>query len=221
MFSRIDDYLDKLWDILYPKRCVRCASSGSWVCASCLASCVRVDSLTIGAVPNLTATYAVYAYTDTIRELVHEFKYRGVFSIGKWMAQQIAPLVSQDSYSVIVPVPMHRKRRRYRGYNQSEVIGRYLSNFTSIPMRGVLSRTRITSPQYMLNGEERWRNVQGAFVANVKLSGDLVLLVDDVLTTGATLSECAKVLLESGAKDVHGAVFARALLESSSADITR
>ncbi len=220
MFSRIDDYLEKLWDILYPKRCVRCASSGGWVCASCLGRCIRVDSLTIGTVPHLTATYAVYAYTDTIRELVHEFKYRGVFSIGKWMAQQIAPLVSQDSYSAIVPVPMHPKRRRYRGYNQSEVIGRYLSSFTGIPMKSVLSRARVTNPQYMLNGEERWRNVRDAFVANVSLSGDLVLLVDDVLTTGATLSECAKVLLRAGARDVHGVVFACALLESSSADIT-
>jgi ComF family protein len=111
---------------------------------------------------------------------------------------------------VIVPVPLHKIRLDERGYNQSELLARELSYRLNIFMSKALRRVRNTTTQTALHKEERIENVKGAFKVTYKdtIVGKNVLLVDDVLTTGATLDECAKVLKENGAKDVYVATIA-------------
>jgi len=107
---------------------------------------------------------------------------------------------------LIIPIPLHRLRKIDRGYNQSYYIAKGLSKYFNIPLSGkILFRSKFTKSQTTLNLKEREENISGAF--NLKkhktVSGKNILLVDDVITTGATTNECAKVLLEAGANNVY------------------
>jgi predicted amidophosphoribosyltransferase len=113
-------------------------------------------------------------------------------------------------FDVICHVPLHKGRRRSRGYDQAQVLAQCLSERLHIPSAAALTRVRRTQPQTRLNAARRIDNIRGAFAATDKVHGR-VLLVDDVLTTGATASECADVLVKAGADSVFVLTFARAL----------
>ena len=110
-------------------------------------------------------------------------------------------------FDYIIPVPLYPSRKRERGYNQSRILAEEVSKTISVPLaEKVLIRKKKTKDQTHLSPEERERNVKGAFVvrANLTLQGKKVILVDDVITTGSTLKECARVLKEAGAREVVG-----------------
>ena len=114
----------------------------------------------------------------------------------------------------ILPVPLHRKREKMRGFNQAELLGRSISRLSSLPLlRGVLVKTRNTPAQVSLEAAERETNLRGAFEVRkpALVKGQTVLLVDDVFTTGSTLRECSRVLGQSGALEVRALTLARAL----------
>jgi ComF family protein len=147
---------------------------------------------------------------------MHDFKYgRQVHLrhvLAGWLAHALEdPRLAGRRFDFIVPVPLHPARKRERGFNQAELLARALSRATSIRLRSALQRTRYTTTQTQFDRAERMENLKGAFRlrrgSNVQ---DLrVLLVDDVLTTGSTLSECASVLKKGGALSVHAATAAR------------
>jgi ComF family protein len=116
------------------------------------------------------------------------------------------------SFDVIVPVPLHAARQRERGFNQAQLLAELLSARTSIPTKPLLERIRYTTTQTALDRAERIENLHNAFRLRKKADVQAlrVLLVDDVLTTGATLSECARVLKRAGALSVYAAIVARA-----------
>lgn len=154
-------------------------------------------------------------FEGPLREAVHRFKYRPCRSLGAplaaWMAAQIAPVSSID---VVIPVPLHRKRLRQRGFNQALLLASGFAGSYGLPLSyDNLVRIRFTAPQVELSGAERIRNVAGAFA--LARPGDIldrrVLLVDDVFTTGATLNECSRVLTRAGAASVTALTLARAL----------
>jgi ComF family protein len=160
-------------------------------------------------------------YTDGVRGLVHLLKYESVRPVarplGGMLAQAIAELLAgcADAKPLLIPVPLHKSRRRSRGFNQSELIARAAAK--RLPQRlevacGALVRQRDTVSQVGLTREERIANVRDAFrVADAaRVRGRDVVLVDDVMTTGTTLSECARVLKKAGAKRVWAATVARA-----------
>jgi ComF family protein len=143
--------------------------------------------------------------------LVHHFKYNRKFSIGKNLGRRLGEILRKEEFSkgfdYIIPVPLHSSRKRERGYNQSRILAEEISKTISVSLaEKVLIRRKKTKDQTHLSVEERERNVRGAFVvkANLTLQGKKVILVDDVMTTGATLMECARVLKEAGAKEVIG-----------------
>jgi ComF family protein len=144
-----------------------------------------------------------------LRQAVQKFKYGRKVSLGKplgrLMARGCREFLKDCDAEVIIPVPLHPKRLRWRGFNQSVLLARQLSRAYGIPADPlVLRRIRETSPQTQLNEEERRRNVRGAFALAQKtsLEGRKVLLVDDVYTSGATVNECSRTLMRSGAKQV-------------------
>lgn len=152
---------------------------------------------------------AVAAFDGIMRDLIHDFKYadrhdaRRLF--GRWLANAGAELL--PSIDVIVPVPLARWRLLRRQFNQAAILGQELSHLTAIPfLPDGLKRTRSTPSQVGLSHEERRRNVRGAFAVpwrrRASLAGRCVLLVDDVITTGATVETCARTLLASGAARV-------------------
>jgi len=166
----------------------------------------------------LTASRAIVAYEGTLRAIVHAFKYEGCRSLsvrlGARLRESAADLLG--AADVVVPVPLHRSRRRMRGYNQA----RELAARLGVPVVDALRRVRATPSQTDLPAEARQDNVRNAFalrrwLAAPTLAGLRIVIVDDVSTTGATIEACARVLRAAGAADVSAATAARVVSRPS------
>jgi len=142
-------------------------------------------------------------------------KFEQIEPLGEWFADRLREIATRERIEadLVVPVPLHRQRQRERGYNQADLIARPLAKQLGLPYRAVLLvRTRPRPNKQVLSFEERWESVRGAFATRPGSQVDnlRVLLVDDVMTTGATLDACARVLRAAGAKSVLGLTVARA-----------
>ena len=165
------------------------------------------------APPPLAQMRAPLRYEEPTSRLIHRLKYEGYFALGRPLARLLVdgwPGWSTPP-DVIVPIPLHPRRRRRRGYNQSELLARPLAEAMGVAFSATaLRRTRHTPPQVGLGPEARAANVLGAFEATApEVVGRSVLLVDDVLTTGATMSAAAEELLAAGAASVSAYCLAR------------
>ena len=151
---------------------------------------------------------------ETCGRLIHLLKYDGMRPLAKTLAGKMAPVASRvGAVELVVPVPLHRSRRWSRQFNQAELLAKELSRLIATPCRTkCLRRVRSTPPQAGLSHRRRRENVSGAFAAAdaACLKGRRVLLVDDVMTTGATLDACARVLKGAGARYVGSLTLARA-----------
>jgi len=158
-------------------------------------------------------SYALYK-AGLVRAIVL-LKFERVEPLGRWFAGRLAEVAKREALAadVVVPVPLHRQRERERGYNQADLIAKPLARRLGLPYRAVLLvRTKPRPDKHILTMEERWDSVRGAFATRpgIKVDNLRVLLVDDVMTTGATLDACAKALRGAGAKSVIGLTVARA-----------
>jgi ComF family protein len=159
---------------------------------------------------------AAARYSDVARDLVHLLKYGDRLDLapplGRWMARAgVELLVDADA---LVPVPLHWTRLWRRRFNQSAVLAQSVSAIAAVPVADhILARTRATPPQVGLARSERARNVQGAFAvpktARADVKGRKLIVIDDVLTSGATVDACARALLRAGAVRVDALVLAR------------
>jgi competence protein ComFC len=151
-----------------------------------------------------------------VRDLIHRFKYGGE----TWLAGLLVDFLRQglrdarlrdESFDAVVPVPLHPLRRREREFNQAEILSRELARGQGWEFCDALARIRYTVTQTHFDRRRRMRNLRDAFHVrrNTTVRGKRLLLVDDVLTTGSTLDECARVLLAAGAKTVHALTVAR------------
>jgi ComF family protein len=155
-------------------------------------------------------------YNDALGAAIILLKYEAVMRLGDWFATRLAETIAQYGEGfrpdVIVPVPLHPDRLRERGYNQADLIARPLARRLGVKLRpDVLVRTRPRPPQLVLSRTERWKSVRGAYATRegVRVDKLRVLLVDDVMTTGATLDSCARALRKAGAAEVFGLTVAR------------
>jgi len=155
---------------------------------------------------------APYWYREEIVKIVEAFKYNGLKGLHRVMATKMAETIKKfESIDYLVPIPLHKVRKRERGFSQTELLAQKLSQLTEIPVLKALKRVKNTKSQTALGKRERRENLREAFSLNRKISFTekcIILLVDDVLTTGATLEEAAKVLKKGGAKRVHGILYA-------------
>jgi len=229
----ITNILQPFFDIFFPKRCVCCQKYGSFLCFDCAQKIemVKTDICPECGKISEKARYCpkcrsksetslagiiIAANYDSVpvKEMIHHLKYLGLTEISAMLGELTFSKVAayfKPEESVIVPVPLHRKKENKRGFNQSRLIAAYLEGRLAMPMADVLIRTRDTKPQVELRRGERLTNVKDSFIcqSGAGLEGKTVLLIDDVTTTGATLTECAKVLKEAGAKRIWGVVVAR------------
>ena len=175
------------------------------VCAAC-----RMERFAFDA----ARSFGVYEKTLVRAMLL--LKFERIEPLGGWFAAELARLVEQHpqelTADVVVPVPLHRVRLKERGYNQAEMVSRPLARGLGLPHRNLLTRVKPRPNKHILTLRERWESVRGAFATRPGSQVDnvRVLLVDDVMTTGATLDACAKVLRDAGAKAVVGLTVARA-----------
>jgi ComF family protein len=168
--------------------------------------------------PPFSAHRSAARYDGAVKDVVLLFKYRGLRPLGRPLADFLHASIEDDDppwrgADVLVPVPLHRRRRRERGFNQAEVLADELSGLTGVPvLSNALRKTVNLRPQTSLRSEERRANIRGAYrIARPDaVQGRTVVLVDDVCTTGSTLGECARVLRRAGAADVRGVTIARA-----------
>ena len=158
------------------------------------------------------AAYTFGAYEGTLRELVHLFKYSGIRTLAKPLAEMMLPaLPREERFDAIVPMPLYWFKRWQRGFNQARLLAEAIGRRTGIAVLDAARRLRATAPQAGLSNAERRRNVSGAFAVRKRahLDGLRVLLVDDVFTTGATASACAAALKRAGAAHVSVLALAR------------
>jgi competence protein ComFC len=163
------------------------------------------------------AAVSAFRARGIVRHVILNFKYGRQIHlrhlVAGWLVAAMDDRRLRDRrFDAIIPVPLHPARRRERGFNQSELLAEWLGEHLSVPLRPVLERVHYTTTQTAFDRSERMQNLRGAF--RLRKKGDVrklqVLLIDDVLTTGSTLSECARVLKEAGAQSVYAATAARA-----------
>lgn len=215
---------------LLPESCLLCGtdSQAHLLCADCTAdlpalptaSCPKCGEQTthgercgacLKEAPHFDRTIALYRYDFPVDRIIHALKYGHQLAVAGWLGVKLAERLTADK-RLIIPLPLHPERVRERGFNQSAEIARVLGNCLNFPVdRSSVLRNRATLPQADLPLKERHKNVRGAFECRSDMSGRNILLIDDVMTTGATLNECARVLKLHGAADILVAVAARAL----------
>src|SRR4030095_10426407 len=178
----------------------------AFACANCAHRTIYFD-----------AAVAAYRGRGIVRDVIHEFKYNRQIHLRHLVARWLRAALDDErlrdhQFDVIVSVPLHSARQRDRGFNKASLLAELLSAHTSIPSKPLLKRIRYTTTQTALDRSERMENLHNAFRLrkNADVRGLRVLLIDDVLTTGATLSDCARVLKRAGAISVHAATAARA-----------
>lgn len=198
--------------LLVPAICPHCgrAARAALLCPACRSEALQVRHETATPPRGFSTIFAGPVLSGPTRTLVHALKYEGQ----KRFAEALVELACADGIpplpagGVLVPVPVHRTRRRERGYNQSEELARAYAARAGLPiLTKALVRVRSTGTQTRLGAEERWRNIGEAIRVGPEFRpGMRAIIVDDVVTTGATLTACAATLLGAGASEVHGLV---------------
>ena len=212
-----------LLDLVLPPACAGCGRVGSTLCDRCVGSFrppfrdedrfVAADAgIALGTA--LRLGIAAFAYDGPLRRALAALKYMGASRVASPLAHAGAPalgrLLAVSGAAVVVPVPIHIERRRVRGYNQAELIAAELGRSAELPMALVLERTRETTKQHRLDRAARLANLRDAFRTTATLApGTSVVIVDDIITTTATLEACASALRDAGATAVYGFAIAR------------
>ena len=222
-------------DLLFPLECLGCRKEGDVLCQSCLAGVTRLNQpyCRLCAHPgqsspcascresplDVDAIRAPFLFGGAIQEAVHALKYRNLRAAAPRLGGLLGEFLASSKIpgDVLVPVPLHASRLRQRGYNQAELLAREVSKTTGLQVdNGLLARIRNTPAQVGSAGrDERRRNVDGGFEAKTRrwakndVRGAAIIVVDDVATTGSTISACASALKSAGAASVWGLVLAR------------
>lgn len=225
-------YIIDFLHLFYPLRCCACnknlIENEKIICIKCLYDLPRTDfcfdednmiiNLFAGRL-RLNRATALFHFEQgsRFRKLLHQLKYKNNFEIGILLGRELgAEMIKSkkfDSLDAIIPVPLHAKRKKERGYNQSEMIGKGISEVLKVPqLTDVFLRNEYTKTQTQMTREERWKNVSGKFVVEKShlIENKHILLVDDVVTTGSTLEASGDILLNVKGLSLSIAVLAKA-----------
>ena len=216
MIKTIKQWLNAAADVVMPRTCPVCQqaldSDERWLCRKCLSALPRtryeevqfntMEQHFAGKVPIERATaYFFYEKGSPYSSILHDIKYHGIPTMGRWLtARAVHDMESShffDGIDAVTAVPLHRSKLAHRGYNQSEYLARGIADALSIPYIEALKAIRPHATQTHKGAMERWQNIQGNYALKNNtdhLAGKHILLVDDVITTGSTLTVCATLL---------------------------
>jgi competence protein ComFC len=217
MLKRLGQFIK---DVIFPYSCVVCFREGTFLCERCFLAASSKTSIHKEIVHDMaldTIFYCCeYKKNRPIQNIIHNFKYEYVTELAKPLALIMAACAySFNNPCFLMPVPLHKKRQKWRGFNQSQLLANELSSLSGIPVYDFLERKRFKKPQMELNREERIINMKDAFCIKdnfkdfLQHKNSTIILVDDVATTLSTMNSCAKVLKEAGFKIVCGLTIAR------------
>lgn len=214
--------LKDLLQVWFPQCCLNCGNvlpkALQWLCLSCKSKLPRtyfeqgvtnpLERSLLEAFP-ITSAYAPYYFQQQspIQPLIHALKYQGKKDVATWVAQQSTSFIPKThpiyTCEAVIPVPLHAARERKRGYNQVKLFGQFLAKHLGIPyLDSVLYRKRQTKTLVRMSHEARWNEVKDAFEVRGKHCFTHILIVDDVITTGATLTACGHTLLKHVSKEI-------------------
>ena len=220
-----EKFRNLLLNLFFPEHCLGCQREGDYLCQDCKSVIDPSGFHKKHQTKFLKDLYFAINYKSSlVKKLIGHFKYEPFVKklsvpLSSLIIEHFQLLENNQMFSgnrkdsVLLPVPLEKKKLRWRGFNQAEEIAKEISNFLKIPLfNDVLMKKRKTSPQVKLAERERRENVRGVFYYQNKnrVFDKKVFLVDDVYTTGSTMEECAKILKEAGTKTVIGIVVARA-----------
>ena len=230
--------ITQLIDVLFPKSCLNCQKQGSYLCEDCQAcleifqyqyclckkpilaikKCQRCKS------KKLDSLYFALSYQKIfVKKLIHSFKYEpfvkelskslaGLIINHFYLLEKQPNFLSDKTDFILVPIPLYIKKLKWRGFNQAEELAKELAKFLALPLiSDCLIKNKKTPAQIELNDAERKENIKNVFIVKnqEKIKNKKILLIDDVYTTGSTMEEAAKILKETGVKEVIGIVIAR------------
>lgn len=216
---KISDIVRSFLHLFFPHTCAGCGNDAlhqqQLLCLTCISELPLtnfhryaenpVHHLFRGRLPLVNATSFAYFTKDSLlQHLLHEFKYKNRKDIGTWLAHRLGEALQESQHfnkpDALIPVPLFSARERQRGYNQSHILCEGLAERWQVPvLPNVVVRTSRTQSQTRKNRIERWQNMEGKFElrSHTLIEGKHLLLVDDVLTTGATLEACGRALLQA------------------------
>ncbi|MCL5027726.1 MAG: ComF family protein [Bacteroidetes bacterium] len=219
----------EIFDFFLPRFCPSCnknlTTEERIICPECLGKIQRVNEerlqleyqkkfLSKKIISGFTSLY-LFEKDKELQAIIHAIKYNQRFLIGKFLGKLVGKnfeiLFNDWQIDFIIPIPLHHLKKAERGYNQSFYIAKGIGKQTNIPVNVYsIKRKRFTQSQTLLNQKEREENINGAFSIHrfSNITGKNILLVDDVITTGATINECGKVLIDNGVKNVYAASLA-------------
>lgn len=209
--------LNTIYKALFPLKCTKCRKEGSFLCAQCESKLRYLDPLIQGGLGRVECLLSCFPYEDPISQLIILGKYSfmpEVFSrLGKLASGHIKKQGPDLAKFTLCPIPLSLQRQRWRGFNQSQMLGDALNAGLGLPIQRYLIRQRNTKTQKDLARQNRLKNVKNCFAVNPKctqtIRGQSILLIDDVATTGATLGAASEILLNAGAKTVWALTIAR------------
>ena len=230
--NKLSKIFNFVLDATVPKRCIGCNVFDTWLCDSCHTTlpllteqkcgiCKKVITPLGETCPNcqknayIDSIVIVSSYdNDLLKRLIHNFKYKFIAELSEPLGLLVAQgllnshLLSPD---LIIPIPLHKRRLRWRGFNQSELLANSIGLTIPIDSTSLLRQRYTTSQVKVKSRKKRLNNLKGAFAISnpEKIKGKYILLVDDIITTGSTINECAKTLKNAGAKKVSAIVLAR------------
>lgn len=194
-----------LW---FPSHCLCCGkliAPKKLICAHCRLSLPNEAQVRQFSRPGTFFVYAPFSYRGGFRRTLHAFKFEGEKALGKPIGLMMAAALPQPlRFDLVTFIPMTPQKQADRGYNQSELLARAVAEKRGFLCLPLLKKVRSTATQHDLTREERLTNPVGAYQADARVKGRTVLLVDDIVTTGSTLCECAAELYRMGAKSVVG-----------------
>lgn len=227
MWARIKENLIELF---FPAKCILCGKIGSFLCPNCEKNLVTISGQTCPKCNRITkkgnycsrcrpkvtlSGVLVWSYfkDPNIKDLIHAFKYQKLSAMTPLLAEQLVRVIKTEkhNFDLVAFVPISAKRKAWRGFNQAELLATEVATAFNKPLFEGLIKIKDTKTQVGLPKKAREKNLSGAFLIKnkSKIIGKRVLLIDDVITTGTTLNEVAKVLKSAGAREVRGLVLGK------------